>query len=189
MLMPPKTMSLASLLADRTKRLIDYQSAGYARRYESFVQRVANVEKSRVGGERLAREVAVSLYKLMAYKDEYEVARLYADSDFRKRIADQFEGDYKLTFHMAPPIMSETDPATGELIESYTMLTMNADAHPLIPRMHKPDPKFAPQEQDKRSVVVIEATDFDVWLCGSIEDARALIRLAPVEVFEAGPDG
>ena len=54
-----------------------------------------------------------------------------------------------------------TDPATGELIESYTMLTMNADAHPLMRRMHKPDPKFAPQEQDKRSAMVIEATDFD----------------------------
>ena len=82
-----------------------------------------------------------------------------------------------------------TDPATGELIESYTMLTMNADAHPLMRRMHKPDPKFRLHEQDKRSVVVIEGTDFDVWLEGSIEDAKGLIRLAPLEVFVAGPDG
>lgn len=81
-----------------------------------------------------------------------------------------------------------TDPATGELIESYTMLTMNADAHPLMRRMHKPDPKLGTHEQDKRSVVVIEATDFDAWLCGSIEDGKALIRLAPVEAFVAGLD-
>ena len=50
----------------------------------------------------------------MAYKDEYEVARLYADSDFVKRVNEQFEGDYKLTFHMAPPIMGDIDPVTGE---------------------------------------------------------------------------
>ena len=78
---------------------------------------------------------------------------------------------------------------SGELIESYTMLTMNADAHPLMRRMHKPDPKFGPSEQDKRSVVAIEAADFDAWLSGSIEGARSLIRLTPVEVFAAGPDG
>ncbi len=82
-----------------------------------------------------------------------------------------------------------TDPATGELMESYTMLTMNADAHPLMRRMHKPDPKFGPGEQDRRSVVAIESADFDAWLSGSIDDAKAVIRLTPVEVFAAGPDG
>ena len=83
---------------------------------------------------------------------------------------------------------SWTDPATGEIVESYTMLTMNADVHPLMRRMHKPDPKFGPNEQDKRSVVVIEPGDFDTWLTGSLEQATALIRLAPVDVFSAGPD-
>ena len=80
-----------------------------------------------------------------------------------------------------------TDPASGELLDSYTMLTMNADAHPLMRRMHKPDPKYGPNEQDKRSVVVIEAGDFQRWLGGSVEDALALIRLAPVEHFHAAP--
>lgn len=68
------------------------------------------------------------------------------------------------------------------------MLTMNADSHPLMRRMHKPDPKFGPTEQDKRSVVVIEPADFDAWLAGSVDDATALIRLAPLDVFSAGPD-
>jgi putative SOS response-associated peptidase YedK len=80
------------------------------------------------------------------------------------------------------------DPATGEVVNSYTMLTMNADAHPLMQRMHKPDPDLPPDQQDKRSVVVIERADADRWLRGSMADAQALIRLAPVEVFRAGPD-
>src|SRR5690606_14425337 len=69
MLMPSRTASLASILADRTERLADYQNARYAQHYAAVVRRVSDVEKARVGGERLAREVAMSLYKLMAYKD------------------------------------------------------------------------------------------------------------------------
>jgi putative SOS response-associated peptidase YedK len=80
-----------------------------------------------------------------------------------------------------------TDKASGEVVESYTMLTMNADAHPLMRRMHKPDPKLGPGQQDKRSVVPIERADVDTWLRGSLQAAAALVRLAPVEVFDAGP--
>ena len=80
-----------------------------------------------------------------------------------------------------------TDRATGEVHESYTMLTLNADAHPLMSRMHKPDPKLGPAEQDKRSVIPIEAGDVDAWLAGTMEQAQALLRLAPVEVFAGGP--
>lgn len=77
--------------------------------------------------------------------------------------------------------------STGELLESYTMLTLNADEHPLMNRMHKPDPKLAPDKQDKRSVIPIELADVDQWLEGSLKDAQALIKLAPLEVFAAGP--
>lgn len=79
------------------------------------------------------------------------------------------------------------DRATGEVVESYTMLTLNADHHPLMSRMHKPDPKLAADAQDKRSVVPIEPEDMDTWLFGSQEQARDLVRLAPTEVFAAGP--
>lgn len=81
-----------------------------------------------------------------------------------------------------------TDRETGEVVESYTMLTMNADAHPLMSRMHKPDPKLGPHEQDKRSIIAIESADWHTWLQGPHEGAQALIRLTALEDFDAGPD-
>lgn len=80
-----------------------------------------------------------------------------------------------------------TDPQTGELIDSYTMLTLNADAHPLMSRMHKPDPKLAADQQDKRSVVVLEPEAWAPWLQATVPVASSLVGLAPVEVFEARP--
>lgn len=77
------------------------------------------------------------------------------------------------------------DHSTGEVHESYTMLTINADAHPLMRRMHKPDPKLPADQQDKRSVIPVELADVDQWLAGTVNDAQALLKLAPVSVFEA----
>ncbi len=67
------------------------------------------------------------------------------------------------------------------------MLTLNADDHPLMSRMHKPDTKLPPHQQDKRSAVPIEQADVDPWLFGTVEQAGALARLAPHEVFDAAP--
>ncbi len=80
------------------------------------------------------------------------------------------------------------DKESGELVESYTMLTLNADAHPLMNRMHKPDPKLGPTEQDKRSVVALERADWDTWLTAPIGEAQALVRLSLVQTFDAGPE-
>lgn len=80
-----------------------------------------------------------------------------------------------------------TDRETGEVFESYTMLTLNADACPLMSRMHKPDPKLGPDQQDKRSVVPIEREDVDTWLNGSLQEAAALVKIAPVAQYAAGP--
>jgi putative SOS response-associated peptidase YedK len=79
------------------------------------------------------------------------------------------------------------DRASGEVVESYTMLTVNADAHPLMSRMHKPDPKLSPDRQDKRSVVAIEPADVEQWLQGSVGDAAALLAPPAVELIDAGP--
>lgn len=85
------------------------------------------------------------------------------------------------------------DPATGEEVESYTMLTLHANSHPLMKRMHKPDVDPATKmplpfdQQDKRSVIVIEQADVDQWLAGTVQEAQELLRLTPAEVFDAGP--
>jgi putative SOS response-associated peptidase YedK len=80
-----------------------------------------------------------------------------------------------------------TDKSTGEILQSFTMLTINADGHPLWSRMHKPDPKLPPDQQDKRSVIPIEMADVDQWLYGTQDEARELLRVAPIEVFDAAP--
>lgn len=76
------------------------------------------------------------------------------------------------------------DRVSGELHESYTMLTINADSHPLMSRMHKPDSKLPTDQQDKRSVIPIEMQDVDQWLSGTIGEAQKLLKLAPVEIFD-----
>lgn len=115
-MMPQRTPSLEVVLADRAKRLAAYQNDAYAKRYENFVGEIAGLEQKFMGSDRFAREVAVSLYKLMAYKDEYEVARLYVETGFFDRLAQQFEGDYSLRFHLAPPLFSKRD-AHGHLVK------------------------------------------------------------------------
>jgi indolepyruvate ferredoxin oxidoreductase len=115
-MMATRTLGLEALIEDRTRRLTAYQNTAYAQRYEAFVREIAAAETPLTGGDRLAREVAVSLYKLMAYKDEYEVARLYVETGFFDRLANQFEGDYKLRFHLAPPLFSKKD-AKGRLVK------------------------------------------------------------------------
>ncbi len=102
------------LLADRAPRLVDYQNAAYAERYKSLVERARSAEQQKAKGMTgFAEAVARYAYKLMAYKDEYEVARLYTDGEFLKKLNTQFEGDFTLSFHLAPPLLNPPDPETG----------------------------------------------------------------------------
>ena len=78
------------------------------------------------------------------------------------------------------------DPAGGETVASYTMLTQNCDGHPLLGLMHKPDPGLPPHEQDKRAVVPIERAEWDCWLNGTAEEALALVRLPDADMFVHG---
>ena len=111
---PAAPKSLDEFVEQRAADLTAWQNAAWAARYRELVERVREAERSFGSGESLSGAVARYAYKLMAYKDEYEVARLYTDGGFRKRLAAAFEGDLRLTFHLAPPLLARRDPVTGE---------------------------------------------------------------------------
>jgi indolepyruvate ferredoxin oxidoreductase len=106
--------TLEQAIASRTERLVAYQNRAYADRYLEAVERVRAAEtRVAAGSTQLTEAFARSLYKLMAYKDEYEVARLHVDPGFAREIAENFEGDYRITYHLAPPLLARRDPVTG----------------------------------------------------------------------------
>jgi indolepyruvate ferredoxin oxidoreductase len=110
------SQSFAETVDRRAEFLTAYQDASYARRYRNWVEKVRTVEAEKAPGQcGLAEAVARYLFKLMAYKDEYEVARLYADTSFLDRVKSSFDGDkLSFEFHLAPPLLARRDPATGE---------------------------------------------------------------------------
>ena len=122
--------ALDDVIEWRRNALVQYQNKAYADEYLSVVKEVRAKEASLLSstakastdehaGEKLPLTYAVArnLYKLMAYKDEYEVARLYTDGSFERRLREQFEGDFTLKFHLAPPLFSKKDSVTGHLIK------------------------------------------------------------------------
>ncbi|HSP23887.1 MAG TPA: DUF6537 domain-containing protein, partial [Saliniramus sp.] len=109
------SQSLDEAIARRVEFLTAYQSAGYAKRYSALVERVRETESKTVPGQdALTQAVARNLFKLMAYKDEYEVARLYTDGSFLKQVDQTFEGEnLRFEFHLAPPLLARKDKTTG----------------------------------------------------------------------------
>lgn len=107
--------TLGEILARHRKALEAYQDSAYAQRHVQTITRLSSAER-RVFPDRpprLAIAAARSLYRLMAIKDEYEVARLYTDGRFRRQLEEQFEGPFTLSYHMAPPLLARKDPHTG----------------------------------------------------------------------------
>ncbi|AMO37544.1 indolepyruvate ferredoxin oxidoreductase family protein [Thauera humireducens] len=111
----PIPADLDALVAHRMALLTAYQDAAYAERFRGLVHRVRDIEAQRVGAgsTRLAEAVARSYAKLLAYKDEYEVARLYTAPAFQQALAATFDGDYTIRFHLAAPLLAKPDPNTG----------------------------------------------------------------------------
>jgi indolepyruvate ferredoxin oxidoreductase len=111
------SQSFAETVDRRVAFLTAYQSARYARRYLDWVEKVKTAEANKAPGQcALSEAVARYLFKLMAYKDEYEVARLYTDTAFVERVKSTFDGDsLRLEFHLAPPLLARRDKVTGEL--------------------------------------------------------------------------
>ena len=102
----PAVETLADIMARYKAWLSEYQSVRYARRYQRLVDEACRAERT-LGSERFSRAVAHYLGKLMAYKDEYEVARLHASPGFKAHIAEQFTGDYQVHYHLAPPLLAK----------------------------------------------------------------------------------
>jgi len=112
----PEALPLDALIARRVADLTEYQNAAYAKDYADFVARVRAAETHDVkGADRLTRAVATQLYRLMAYKDEYEVARLHAAPEWQEFLAKHFTGTQRVELNLAPPMLAKTDPVTGEL--------------------------------------------------------------------------
>jgi indolepyruvate ferredoxin oxidoreductase len=115
---PAPSRDLDGIVARRVVDLTAYQDRAYALRYRAMVERVQEVEAARAKGmSGLAEAVARYYFKLLAYKDEYEVARLYSDGEFLKRLERQFEGRGRLRFHLAPPMLAKVDPVTGHPVK------------------------------------------------------------------------
>ena len=114
---PPE--GLDELIQHRADVLTAYQNKDYAKHYLQLVERVRTIETDRLPGSlSLTEAVARYYFKLLAYKDEYEVARLYTNGDFMKKIRGRFEGNFRLKLHLAPPLFSHRDSHTGEPIKS-----------------------------------------------------------------------
>ncbi|WP_088281492.1 indolepyruvate ferredoxin oxidoreductase family protein [Ideonella sp. A 288] len=111
-----KKPSLDETIARRVDFLTGYQDSAYAAQYQAFVERVRAAEAPLGKGHALTEAVARYLFKLMAYKDEYEVARLHTDPAFTQKIEGMFEGDFKLVHHLAPPLFAKTNDK-GELVK------------------------------------------------------------------------
>ena len=104
------SVTLDDVVARRVAFLTDYQNAAYAEKYKSLVDKVRAGEQAKTpGATALTEAVARYAFKLMAYKDEYEVARLYTGGDFEKRVRETFDGDFKIHFHLAPPLLARRD--------------------------------------------------------------------------------
>jgi indolepyruvate ferredoxin oxidoreductase len=99
----------------RVAFLTDYQNAAYAARYRGLVDKAKAAEAAKAPGKcGFAEAAARYLFKLMAYKDEYEVARLYTDGNFQRQVANEFDGDkLRYEFHLAPPLLARRDKNTG----------------------------------------------------------------------------
>ncbi|WP_010490411.1 indolepyruvate ferredoxin oxidoreductase family protein [Pseudomonas sp. S9] len=108
----PRCETLQEIVEFRVAYLTRYQNAAYAQRYRQLVEQVEKIDSD--GQKSLSKAVARYYFKLMAYKDEYEVARLYSDGEFIKQLQAQFEGDYRLQFYLAPSWLSDRSSTSGE---------------------------------------------------------------------------
>src|SRR5699024_7526738 len=113
-----KSKSLDDSIEYRQKYLIKYQNKSYSDRYMNMIDGMASWEKEFFPGkDKIVTAVAKYYFKVLAYKDEYEIARLHVSPEFQEKMADMFDGEYDMYFHLAPPILSKKDPISGEPVK------------------------------------------------------------------------
>ena len=117
---PSASDQLDALIAHARQRLTDYQSAAYALRYQNLIDRVRATERAALSSDtplQLTRQVAINYAKLLAHKDEFEVARLYTDGSLERALAEQFTGDYAVHYHIAPDYLVRERPDGRPLVK------------------------------------------------------------------------
>jgi indolepyruvate ferredoxin oxidoreductase len=168
----------------RVAFLADYQDAAYGERYRARVRRFAEVARARLPDSSVHVDaLAHNLFKLMAIKDEYEVARLYTDGNFARQLAATFEGDLRLEFHMAPPIFARRDPATGHLRKQrfgpfmFTAMKWLARARRLRGTMLDPFARMAERREERALLAAYEQALDAIETTLSAHTANAALTL------------
>ncbi len=193
----PSMETLDSLIARRAEFLTGYQNTALAERYEALVRQVeaAEREANASASFELTRAVARSYFKLLAYKDEYEVARLHSDPAFKKKLNDQFEGDFKLNYHLAPPALPAKLDARGRPYKRQfgawltPFLSILARGKRLRGSAFDVFGLQADRKMERALIVEFEQT-VQRWLgkIGDVSDAELLkLAQAPMEIRGYGP--
>ncbi len=181
------SVTLDEVVARRMEELVAHSGASAARRYAETIGHVRAAEATRTPGRTaLAEAAARNLYKLMAYKDEYEVARLYTDTGFVERIRTMFEGDYKLVFNMAPPLLAKRDRVTGEVRKQsfgpwmLSVFRLLARMRRLRGTMLDPFGYSAERRTDRRLIVEYEAMLRELTAALSVDNHAIAVALAAI---------
>ncbi|MBR0694108.1 indolepyruvate ferredoxin oxidoreductase family protein [Bradyrhizobium lablabi] len=191
---PDAQETLDQVIARRADFLTAYQDAAYAARYRTAVDRVRRAE-STLGAETLTDAVARSLFKLMAYKDEYEVARLHMESGFRDELRREFDGDFTVTYHLAPPLLPARRDARGRPVKRAFDQWIETPLR-LLARLKRlrgtPFDLFGhtAERRSERELIAWYETLIDTVL-GRLDDKRlpdlVAIAKAPMEIRGYGP--
>lgn len=181
--------TLEQLISHRVAELTEYQNAEYAQKYLELVNRIQWREQEIRGTKSLpiSRAVAKNLYKLMAYKDEYEVARLYSSPDFKRQLSQTFEGDFKIKLNLAPPIFSPRD-SEGHLVKReygpWILGAMSILAKLKALRGTRFDVFGYTEERRKERFLVQEYMQLIEYACSSLDEGNMKIWLDLVNVPE-----
>ncbi|MCF8469047.1 MAG: hypothetical protein K9G33_16745, partial [Sneathiella sp.] len=181
--------TLETIIEKRADFLKSYQNGRYAKRYLKLVETVGKAEAAaQPGSTALTEAVARYYFKLMAYKDEYEVARLYTDGSFAEKLNAQFEGDFKLKFHLAPPIFAKRNPENGHLIKQefgpWMMKAFGLLAKFKFLRGSALDPFGQSEERKAERALIKEYEATMTELCGSLTKENLPLAVEIAEIPE-----